>query len=130
MLKVENTMNPFEMCHPEAMERHIQRLTFLRSYAMLRQLQGIQEKIMQGRVNGILDPTEAPAGYFAVLKATVATSKLGNICRACDWRPECQNPETDFSLHNHRCMGYPVISRNEGREIKRNDGCSVVFKRL
>lgn len=85
---------------------------------------------MRVSVNGILDPTEAPAGYFAVLKSSVATLKLGNICRACDWRPACQNPETDFSLQNHRCMAYPVVSSKEGREIKRNDGCSVVFKRL
>jgi hypothetical protein len=81
------------------------------------------------KMPGLLDPTEAPVGYYAVLKSTVATQSLGNICRACDWRPQCQRPETDFTRHNHRCMGYTVISAIDGRELKRNDECSVVFKR-
>jgi hypothetical protein len=68
-----------------------------------------------------LDPGEAPAGYFAVLKADAKPSDGGNICRACDWRPECDG----FA---HRCMSYVVISR-DGIELKRRDGCSVVFKR-
>jgi hypothetical protein len=77
-----------------------------------------------------LDPSEAPAGHFAVLKAGVARARLGNICRACDWRPECQNPTTDFTKPEHRCMSTPVISRAGGAVIARKDGCSVVFKRL
>lgn len=77
----------------------------------------------------ILDPNEAPSGYYAVLKSSVATPTLGNICRACDWRPECQKQDTDFTRHNHRCMEYPIVSSRDGRELKRNDGCSVVFKR-
>lgn len=85
--------------------------------------------MQRGNLSGILDPAEAPAGYYAVLKSSVATAQLGNICRACDWRPECQRSDTDFSLHNHRCMSYPIISFKTGQEIKRNDGCSVVFKR-
>lgn len=75
------------------------------------------------------DPTEAPAGYHAVLKSSVNTSKLGNICRACDWRKTCQNQETNFTLHNHRCMDYGVISAKDGVLTQRHDGCSVVFKR-
>lgn len=77
-----------------------------------------------------LDPSEAPVGYFAVLKAGVATAKLGNICRACDWRPTCQDPGTDLTLHNHRCMSYEVVSAKDGRVLSRKDGCGVVFKRL
>jgi uncharacterized C2H2 Zn-finger protein len=69
-----------------------------------------------------LDPNEAPAGYFAALKADAKPSDGGNICRACDWRPEC-------SGLTHRCMSYAVISSRDGSELKRRDGCSVVFKR-
>lgn len=76
-----------------------------------------------------LDPSEAPAGYVAVLKSDVATLTLGNICRACDWRPECQKPGTDFTVSHHRCMSYTVTSSRDGRDLKRQDGCSVVFKR-
>lgn len=76
-----------------------------------------------------LDPNEAPAGYVAVLKSQVATPTLGNICRACDWRQECQKPETDFTVSHHRCMSYTVTSRLDGSELKRQDGCCVVFKR-
>ena len=70
----------------------------------------------------ILNPDEAPAGFFAVLKSAVASDSLGNICRACDWRTNCNGLE-------HRCMSYTVISRIDGQELKRLDGCSVVFKR-
>lgn len=73
---------------------------------------------------------EAPIGFYAVLKSSVATKKLGNICRACDWRSECQKPDTDFENPNHRCMSYPVRSFATGLVIKRNDGCGVVFKRI
>lgn len=72
--------------------------------------------------NPVLDPNEAPEGFFAVLKSEVATERLGNICRACDWRSDCNGFE-------HRCMPYTVISSRDGRELKRQDGCSVVFKR-
>ena len=69
-----------------------------------------------------LDPDEAPPGYHALLKADAKPADGGNICRACDWRPECDG----FA---HRCMPYAVISIRDGRELKRQDGCSVVFKR-
>lgn len=69
-----------------------------------------------------LDPGDAPAGYYAVLKSDAKPSDGGNICRACDWRPECDGLA-------HRCMPYAVVSRRDGGELKRRDGCSVVFKR-
>lgn len=72
--------------------------------------------------NAQLNPNEAPPGYFAVLKSDVATEELGNICRACDWRPECDG----FA---YRCMSSTVISSRDGSELKRQDECSVVFKR-
>jgi len=77
---------------------------------------------MQQQTPAVLDPNEAPEGFIAVLKSDVATDSLGNICRACDWRGACNGCE-------HRCMSYTVISSKDGRELKRQDGCSVVFKR-
>lgn len=62
---------------------------------------------------------EAPAGYRAVPKATHAPRDGVNICRACDWRKTCQDPDTDFNAHGHRCMSY-----------SRNDGQAVLFKRV
>lgn len=64
------------------------------------------------------DPRLAPAGYFAVLKAEAKPADGSNICRACDWRSECQKPETDFTQTRHRCMPWA-----------REDGSSVLFKR-
>ena len=69
----------------------------------------------------VIDTSEAPEGYYAVLKSQVATAKLGNICRACDWRTNCDGLV--------RCMPYTLI-RPDGSELKRNDKCSVVFKRI
>lgn len=80
-----------------------------------------------------LDPSEAPAGYRAVLKSDARpaspTGGYANTCRACDWRAACGDPETDLELHNHRCMDYTIIT-TDGRRLARNDGCSVVFKRI
>jgi hypothetical protein len=76
---------------------------------------------MQQQAPAVLDPNEAPEGFIPVLKSDVATDSLGNICRACDWRSACNGFE-------HRCMPYTVISSRDGRELKRQDGCSVVFK--
>jgi len=77
---------------------------------------------MQQHAPTVLDPNEAPEGFIAVLKSDLATDSLGNICRACDWRNACNGFE-------HRCMPYAVISSKDGRELKCQDGCSVVFKR-
>lgn len=68
-----------------------------------------------------LDPKEAPPGYFAVRKSDVKSEALGNICRACDWRTQCDGSQ-------HRCMPYTIVTA-DGRELTRKDGCSVVFKR-
>jgi hypothetical protein len=73
-----------------------------------------------------LDPNEAPEGYYAVLKSSVPHDQ-GNLCRFCDWRPVCGQEDTDLTKHNHRCMGYAVVTP-DGRTIERRDGCSVVFK--
>lgn len=78
----------------------------------------------------VLDPNEAPDGYVAVLKDHAKPPDGSNICQACDWRPSCQNPGTDFSLPRHRCMSTPVILAKDGRVVARRDGCSVVFKRV
>lgn len=80
-------------------------------------------KTLNNGISPVIDPREAPPGYYAVLKRDVATPHLGNICRACDWRPECSGLE-------FRCMDYTVISSRDGRELSRKDGCSVVFRRL
>lgn len=58
-----------------------------------------------------LDLNDAPPGFVPVLKSAVTTARLGNICRACDWRPECD-------ASKFRCMSYA-----------RADGCGVVFQR-
>lgn len=68
-----------------------------------------------------LNQYEAPPGYYAVLKSDAKPIDGSNICRACDWRPEC-------SGGTHRCMSYETETPS-GRTLKRNDGCSVVFKR-
>lgn len=73
----------------------------------------------QGKLKGVLDPTEAPPGYLAVLKDDVITEYDNeNICRKCDWRPNCHGD-------TYRCMSYELENG-----MKRNDGCSVVYKRM
>lgn len=76
-----------------------------------------------------LNPNEAPSGFTAVLKDDINTSMVGNFCNACDWRPKCQDPNTDFEDSNNRCSSVPVISRLTGRTIERQDKCSVVFQK-
>jgi hypothetical protein len=66
-----------------------------------------------------VDVTEAPSGYYPILKAVAAPKEGSNICRVCDWRKTCQDPATDFNLRGHRCMSY-----------SRQDGHGVVFKSL
>ena len=80
-------------------------------------------------MRGQLNEQEAPSGFYAVLKSSLPRD-MGNLCRFCDWRKECQKTETDFENSNHRCMDFPVISAKTGLEIARDDGCSVVFKRV
>ena len=87
-----------------------------------------------------LDTSEAPKGYRAVLKSEAKPKDGSNICRACDWRTHCQNMTLDEArTPSHRCMSYPIIASGkapfapgayDGPEVCRQDGCSVVFKRL
>lgn len=74
-----------------------------------------------------LDSNEAPLGFIAVLKESVPHNQ-GNLCRQCDWRKQCNDPATDLTHHNHRCMGYAVITK-DGQSVHRDDRCSVIFKR-
>ncbi len=78
-----------------------------------------------------LDPNEAPTGFYAVLKSdfTNPTGDYPNICTHCDWRKQCCDPKTDLHLSAHRCMSAPSVTAN-GDTVERNDGCSVVFKRI
>jgi len=72
------------------------------------------------------NPDEAPKGFYAVLKSSIKGD--ANLCRSCDWRKTCQDSEnTDFVAYGHRCMAPAVLSRGEW--FKRDDGCSVVFKK-
>lgn len=77
---------------------------------------------MQMQLIGVIDPSEAPPGYYAMPKSDAAKETKGaNICRACDWRSHCNGLD-------HRCMSYEVVANN-GQVLCRNDGCSVVFKK-
>lgn len=73
------------------------------------------------------DPTEAPAGFYAVPKSTLRHDG-SNLCRQCDWRPTCQDPRTDFLAHGHRCMSTAIVGTRDGQTYRRNDRCSVAFK--
>jgi len=81
----------------------------------------------------ILDPKEAPEGFYAKLKSdytNIATNnaQLGNYCKHCDWRYECNDIYTDLTIHNHRCMEQSIVLSN-GATLERKDRCSVVFKK-
>jgi len=75
-----------------------------------------------------LDPTEAPDGYYAVLKADAKPKDGSNICRACDWRPECQKL-SGYITHFQKCNSYTTINMCDGSRCYRRDGCDVLFKR-
>lgn len=75
------------------------------------------------------DTTEAPAGFRAMPKASLRKDQ-GNLCRQCDWRPECNSPSTDLLAFGHRCMSNAVVANRDGKTYRRNDRCSVVFKRI
>jgi hypothetical protein len=57
----------------------------------------------------MVDHEDAPKGYYPVPKDAVP--QYENICRACDWRPDCNAKICS-------CMSY-----------NRADGISVVFKK-
>ena len=59
-----------------------------------------------------VDKNNAPAGFYPIPKLSLTENQLSqNICRACDWRPECSGSVCS-------CMS-----------DKRPDGISVVFKK-
>lgn len=74
------------------------------------------------------NPNEAPAGFYAVPKASLPQDR-GNLCAFCDWRKCCQNPATDLLAPGHRCMSYAVVTA-AGTTHQRLDRTSVVFKAL
>ena len=86
---------------------------------------------MQGTLNftpeAKVNPTEAPAGFCAVLKSNFGVGD--NICNHCDWRKWCCDPATDLVDYGHRCMAVAVRLEN-GKLHQRLDGCSVMFKKL
>ena len=65
-----------------------------------------------------LNKNEAPAGFYATPKPSF-TDVGQSICRVCDWRIQCCDPLTDFSLPQHKCMSYA-----------RRDRVGVIFKRV
>lgn len=69
-----------------------------------------------------LNQHDAPPGYYTVLKADAKPRDGSNICRACDWRSDCDGSK-------HRCMSFEIVTP-DGRTLKRDDGCSVLFKRV
>lgn len=75
--------------------------------------------------NGV-DRKEAPDGFYATLKVW---NGAGNICRQCEARPLCQANNDEWCLKNP-CMSYGVIADKDGKIYRRNDGKSVVFKRI
>jgi len=65
-----------------------------------------------------VNKNEAPAGFYATEKPPFSKVQQ-SICRICDWREQCCNPSTDFSLPQHKCMSYA-----------RKDGVGVIFKKV
>jgi len=68
-----------------------------------------------------LNQNDAPPGYYAVLKSEAKSKDGSNICRACDWRPDCSSAK-------YPCMGYAIVTSDD-RTLRREDGHSVLFKR-
>ena len=65
-----------------------------------------------GSLHFYVDKTNAPAGFIPIPKASLPDNQLSqNICRACDWRSECNGAVCS-------CMA-----------DKRPDGIGVVFKK-
>ena len=79
-------------------------------------------------MNIIVDKNEAPEGFFAVSKDDINQNK-GNLCRQCDARKLCQENLNEW-CHLNRCMADPVIYEKDNKTYQRNDGASVVFKKI
>lgn len=80
-----------------------------------------------------VDPNEAPNGFYALSKREIperaGARRDENICHFCDWRKECNDDNVTKAIHNHRCMSYGLVVEATGEIVKRNDECSVIFKR-
>lgn len=74
-----------------------------------------------------INEREAPTGFYAVLKSEVKQENK-NICSFCDARKLCQENENYWCLKN-RCMSYEIRALKNGKTYKRQDECSVVFKK-
>ena len=62
----------------------------------------------------LIDKNDAPDGYEPIPKNAVVregSNRNVNICRSCDWRPDCDG-------NKYSCMSY-----------KRKDGIGIVFKK-
>lgn len=77
--------------------------------------------------NGMVNPKEAPEGFYAVLKSKYS-NRGDNLCNHCDWRKQCNDPNTDLLAYGHRCMSGGVIASRDGKTYQREDDQSVVFK--
>ena len=73
----------------------------------------------------MVDHNDAPKGYYPVPKDTL--HQTGNICKACDWRPDCDAKICSCMSYN-RADGISVVFKCMPYE--RADGISVVFKKL
>lgn len=73
-----------------------------------------------------VNENEAPEGFYAVAKNEAPTP---NVCDSCDARKLCQENEDGWCQKN-RCMAYEAVSTKDGKTYKRQDGCSVFFKRV
>ena len=76
----------------------------------------------------MVDPNEAPKGFFAVKKPKYDPA-LGNICRQCEWRKTCQDPNTNPIAYGHRCASDAILVFKTMEYHCRDDGESVLFKR-
>jgi hypothetical protein len=76
-------------------------------------------------MNTEINKNEAPNGFIAISKEEAKTPNVGN---SCDAKSLCQKDENDWCLYN-RCMNYPIIAFKDGKEYKREDGQSVIFKK-
>lgn len=78
-----------------------------------------------------LDVKLAPPGYRAEIRPQSVWGVTQNLCRLCDWRPNC-NPNSlpiDKISPEQNCRGYELIG-SDGKEYIRADRCDVIFKQI
>lgn len=80
----------------------------------------------QQTLPGVIDVNEAPEGYYAALKSSVP-DHVGNICRACDFRPRCPSGPVNLIDPLQNCRGHELIG-TDGKIYVRKDRCHVIFK--